>query len=195
MAPAPAKREQEMIKSAVSDSEELPEESAPEMPAQPMTQEYNEMEQSVMSPQAQPSAPEAEYQSYEQQMQQPEQDNNYSDQYGAAYQPIAISPDTMNEVAEQVVAEKLGPIAASLEKLFDQKSNSEAQIQYIDERLKRIEKIIDRLQLSILQKVGEYVTNVDDIKREMVETQKSFRALLDQKNSGFGKQPPKKEEF
>jgi UDP-glucose 4-epimerase len=55
-------------------------------------------------------------------------------------------------------------------------------IEYIDERLSRIEKIIDRLQLSILQRVGEYVTNVEDIKKELVETQKSFKSLSDKKS-------------
>ena len=41
-----------------------------------------------------------------------------------------------------------------------------------------MEKIIDRLQLSILQKVGDYLTNVEDIKKELAETQKSFKSML-----------------
>jgi predicted nucleic acid-binding Zn-ribbon protein len=76
----------------------------------------------------------------------------------------------------------MGPIASTIEKLLDQRATTDSQIQYIDERLKRIEKIIDRLQLSILQKVGDYVTNVEDIKREVIETQKTFKSVLGQRD-------------
>ena len=196
-----SKSEQEAIKSAVvaepsEDSESSLHEEYSETPSQAVTQEYPGMQQSVMSPgyedsaQQQPSSQGAEeYQGYEQPQQPQDRPQaqeyayqNQQDQY-SAYQPMSISPDTINEVAEQVVAEKLGPIATSVEKLFDQKATFEAQIQYLDDRLKRIEKIIDRLQLSLLQKVGEYVTNVDDIKREMIETQKSFKSMWDQKEN------------
>ena len=194
---SPPKNEQDTIKKAVNAEPESSEpgedslhEEYSETPSQPMTQEYPEMQQSVMSPSyedapANPpaTAPPEEYQGYEQPQQQvpQEQEYQYQDQQYSSYQPMSVSPDTISEVAEQVVAEKLGPIATRVEKLFDQKATFEAQIQYLDDRLKRIEKIIDRLQLSLLQKVGEYVTNVDDIKREMIETQKSFKAMWDQK--------------
>ena len=29
-----------------------------------------------------------------------------------------------------------------------------------------------------MQKVGDYMTNIDDIKKELVETQKSFKSLV-----------------
>ena len=53
----------------------------------------------------------------------------------------------------------------------------EAKLVHLDERLQRIEKIIDRLQLSIIQKVGEYMINVSDLKKELIETQKSFKTV------------------
>lgn len=101
-----------------------------------------------------------------------------------SYQPTGISPDTITEIAEQVIQERLADTRERLKQLASFKNATEAKMDYLDERLKRIEKIIDRLQLSILQKVGEYSTSSQDIKKELVETQKSFKSLLtDHKNS------------
>jgi len=94
-----------------------------------------------------------------------------------------ISPDTINEIAEQVMLEKLLPIKDKLEQALEFRTMIETKIGYVDERLKKIEKIIDRLQLSVLQKVGDYVTNVEDLKREVQETQKSFKYLIDEQSS------------
>lgn len=93
------------------------------------------------------------------------------------YPQGGISPDTITEISEQVVAEKLSTLREDIEKIIDMKTTVEPKIEYLDERLKRIEKIIDRFQLSIMQKVGDYMTNIDDIKKELIETQKSFKAL------------------
>ena len=72
-----------------------------------------------------------------------------------------------------------------MESIIDIKNTFETKISSIDERLKRMEKIIDRLQLSLLQKVGEYVGDVADIKKEIIETQKSFKSLMTQKESAY----------
>ena len=109
----------------------------------------------------------------------PEQSPEY--QY-PQYEPYTgnISSDVVNEVAEQIIVEKLSPLKEKIERALDFKNIIDAKVEYIDERLKRIEKTIDRLQLSILQKVGDYMTNVDDIKQELIETQKSFKSLIPQ---------------
>ncbi len=118
-----------------------------------------------------PQAPQAEA---------PEEEAFYQTQ-PQSYAPIpaqtSFSPDTISEISEQVVAEKLSPLRKQLERTLDLKTTIDSKLSYMEERLKRIESIIDKLQLSILQKVGEYVTDVSDIKKEMVETQKSFKAL------------------
>ncbi|MBI5803725.1 hypothetical protein HY450_00610 [Candidatus Pacearchaeota archaeon] len=125
-------------------------------------------------------------------LQQPQQQDQYSSNnqsqdyyaygnYGyPQYQPYqeAVSSDLMNEVAEQVVEEKMALIRDSLEKSVDFRTVAEARIENLNERLRRIEQIIDRLQISVLQKVGDYVNDVGDIKRELEETQKSFKTLL-----------------
>ena len=42
--------------------------------------------------------------------------------------------------------------------------------------MKRIEQIIDTLQISLLQRVSEYVTDIKDIKNEIEETHKTMKA-------------------
>jgi len=104
---------------------------------------------------------------------------------GYEYQPYesyeyqgGISPDTITEISEQVVSERISELRKHLEKVVDFKTTMEAKTESIEERLKRIEKIIDTLQSSVLRKVGDYVTNIEDIKKELIETQKSFTKLV-----------------
>jgi len=106
------------------------------------------------------------------------QGGQYADPYQGQYQySSGFSPDTMTEISEQVFTEKISSLKREVDKISDLKTVISAKVDYLDDRLKRIEKVIDRLQLSVLQKVGEYVTNVEDLKKEVVETQKSFKAL------------------
>lgn len=88
------------------------------------------------------------------------------------------SPDLITEISEQIISEKLSVIRKALEKTIDIRNTLGTKIDYIDERLKRIEKIIDSLQSSILRKVGDYVNDVQDIKKEMIETQKSLSKVF-----------------
>lgn len=111
---------------------------------------------------------------YNQQSQQGYQDYSQGQQQ-------AVSSDTISEISEQIVAEKFSTIKSELEKVIDFRNTVETKMQIMDDRLKQIEKIIDRLQLSVLQKVGEYITNVDDIKKEVIETQKSIKSLVSDK--------------
>lgn len=103
----------------------------------------------------------------------------YSDAGYPEYQPYqeAMSSDMISEISEQVVSERLAPLHDRLEKVIDMKTVFEARITSLSERLVRMEKIIDTLQLSLLQKVGEYVNDVHDVRKELEETQKSFSTL------------------
>lgn len=103
----------------------------------------------------------------------PQQYDNYTD-----YAPQGASADTIAEIAEQVVAEKMRDLHQTLEKVLEFRSTIESRVSYLDSRLQRIEKIIDQLQQSILQRVGEHMTAVSDLKDEIIETQKSFKSLL-----------------
>jgi hypothetical protein len=103
--------------------------------------------------------------------------------YGGGYQEYqgyqgGMSADVMTEVAEQVVSEKMANMRDQLEKVIDFRTTTDAKLSNLNDRLRRIEQIIDKLQLSLLQKMGEYVNDVKDIKKELGETQKSFKAMV-----------------
>ncbi len=149
-------------------SDEAPELEAPAPSSQGGYQAYPQPIYSDYSPQTQESY------SYPQQSQQ------YYQEPSQSQSPYpSLGSDTITEIAEQVVAEKLSPMRKNIEKAIDQRNVSETRISQIDERLRRIEKIIDKLQLALLQRVGDYVSDVSDLKKEVIETQKSFKSLLD----------------
>lgn len=149
--------------------------SGEEVPSPSQNQEYAPQEQQEYAT-AQQDYPQEEQQSYPQEYVSPAA--QYPESAYPAYQPTGLSPDTITEIAEQVIQEKLGDTEEKLKQITSFKNVVEAKIEGIDSRLERIEKIIDRLQLSVLQKVGDYMINVDDIKKELVETQKSFKSLM-----------------
>ena len=182
---------QTRIKDAVSGYESPTEDVSPapssRQQSKSSVQEYGEMSPSLMSPEESPSQPQKQAASTEELEDTndqsfsaaPEAYGDYS--YQQQYSPQGIGSDLISEIADQIVTEKLSPLIAGIDKITDMRSSMESQLKYLDERLKRIEKIIDRLQLSLLQRVGEYVSNVEDIKKEMVETQKTFKSLVDRK--------------
>ncbi|MDP4039201.1 MAG: hypothetical protein Q8P57_01315 [Candidatus Pacearchaeota archaeon] len=157
----------------------------------PGQQEVSGMQKSIMqtSPKTQEISEYLPNQTEQYENQYPNQ-SNYTENYGEyGYAPASISPDTITEISEQVVSEKLGEIRKKIDKVIDFKTTIESKTDSIEERLKRIEKTIDILQSSVLRKVGDYVTNIEDIKKELIATQQSFsKALPDLK----AHQKPKK---
>ncbi len=101
--------------------------------------------------------------------------------------------DTMIEIAEQIFAEKIKPIESSLSKNREFQTLAQTKIENISERLKKIEQTIDKLQLAILEKVGEYGSGIDAIKKEMSMMQESFNKLVNAKISKKSSSKNKKE--
>lgn len=151
---------------------------------------YEEMQPSIMSQEyAQNAQGDQQYsqqqypQQYGQEQQYPQQEyadysaqQQYPDQYSYQY-PGYVSSDIITEISEQVVAEKFSEIRKHLEKVLDLRTTFDAKISSIDERLGKMEKIIDILHSSVLRKVGDYITNIEDMKNELVQTQKTFAKL------------------
>jgi len=141
------------------------------MPAgpQPQTQEVGSMP-------PQPMVTGAEYSQY------PEQYGDYQGQYPQypqEYQyPAETDTETITEVAQQIVDEKLEKIKKQLQSLEKFKTEVKGRILDLDSRLTRIEKSIDLLQTSVLGKIGEYWKNVSDLKKEMQATQDSFSKII-----------------
>ncbi|PXY71418.1 hypothetical protein CXX78_01155 [Candidatus Parvarchaeota archaeon] len=99
------------------------------------------------------------------------------DEYGYGQGQPEMSSEIISEISEQVVAEKISSVRRNMEILRDFKTTAESKIESVDQRIKKIEKIIDTLQTTILRKVGDYVTDVSDLKSELIETQKTFKKL------------------
>lgn len=154
--------------------------------AQKTEEQSDQAEQSTPSQQQQPQQEYAPP-TYPEEQQQSSYPQDYAQypQY-QSYPQYGTEADTISDIAEQVLLEKISPLKSKIEAVLDLRSILETKISLIDDRLKRIEKIIDRLELSILQKVGSQLQNIEDIKSEMIETQKSFKSLLKQKGLGEG---------
>ncbi|MFH1308065.1 MAG: hypothetical protein ABIH72_04390 [archaeon] len=86
--------------------------------------------------------------------------------------------ETINEIAEQVVAEKISEIKKAIGNIADFKAMSEARTKDIDKRVKRIEEIIDKLQSSIVDKIGTFGKSVEALRTELDATQESFTKVI-----------------
>jgi hypothetical protein len=101
---------------------------------------------------------------------------NYDDsQQQGSY---ATDTDTIIEIAEQVFSEKTKQIQKQVDMLNEFATLAENKLENNLERIKRIEKIIDNLQIKILEKVGSYGENLDSVKKEMNMMQESFSKVL-----------------
>ncbi|MFH1710888.1 MAG: hypothetical protein ABH840_01090 [Nanoarchaeota archaeon] len=111
-----------------------------------------------------------------------QQEYYYPEQYTQQeyYQPPQqeTSPDTISEIAEQIVVEKMSELKKTTGNLLDFKTVIEAKISSIDTRLKKIETTIEKLQSSILGKVGEYGQAFEDIKNELYGMEESFSKVI-----------------
>lgn len=162
--------------------------SQPEPQESPIPQPETSQDEYEQSEQVYAESPQ-EYAPPPQQTQQ-QYAPQYSQQYQYSSQSPQMSSDLIAEVAEEILAEKISPLRDKLEKLISIKTSFDAKTASIDERLKRIEQIIDRLQLSILQRVGSYLSEVDSVKKELAETQKSFKAINQKQKSPAPQQSP-----
>jgi hypothetical protein len=205
---------QSQIKNAVSMNEEMQpsmmeapslEGEAPmpsqemEMPRQSSRQEYTRgsyvpktkeiPEEEVYAPQQgeyyapQPQEP----QQYSQQEYQPQE---YQQGYAQPYQE-STSTDTIIEISQQVFSESMKSVLKKIDEFSEFKTLSQSKIDNALERLKRIEAVIDKLQISILERVGAYGKSLDDIKKEMSMMQDSFskivNPLVDQSEENFSR--------
>ncbi len=160
------------IKSAVAGTEnmqqsEMPQYNPPSPQATytPQTQELNTQEY----------APSEEYS-------QPQE--YYPQETYGSYTPAETSTDTMIEIAEQVFSEKIKKIQKQIKDLEEFKTLAQIKINNTAERLHRIETTIDKLQISILDKIGGYGQNLNSIKKEMSMMQDSFGKVVNQAVQG-----------
>lgn len=124
---------------------------------------------------------EQEQQPFYGQMEQPQAQEYYPQEssYGYAESPAGTT-DTMIEIAEQVFLEKMKSMKDQIDDLIEFKTLAETKIDDMSDRLKRIEKNIDGLQIEILEKVGSYGRGLDSVKKEMSMMQDSFGKVVNE---------------
>ncbi len=86
--------------------------------------------------------------------------------------------ETFIEIAEQVFAEKIKKEKKQIEALNEFATLAETKISNNHERIKRIETVMDKLQIAILEKIGSYGKNLESIKDEMEMMQDSFEKIV-----------------
>lgn len=126
------------------------------------------------------------YQNYPPQQIEQQNPESYSPQYQQydEYQPGvggaggAVDTDTVIEIAEQVFSEKTKKMQKQIDALNEFATLAQTKISNDNERLKRIERIIDNLQIKILEKIGDYGENISSVKKEMSMMQDSFSKIL-----------------
>lgn len=162
------------VKSAVdSEKDEIKQMNDAQSPMQPSMMEQEAPAQ-IPVPQTQPEQPQEQY-IYPTTAAYPEQYPQYT-QPQPAYQ--GYETETISELAEQIVIEKLSDTNKKLSSLAEFRRIAEAKIEDIGQRLRKIESTIESLQMSILGKIGSYGKNLDDIKTEMQAMQDTFSKTL-----------------
>ncbi len=154
---------------------------------QPMQQnpQIQEMQQEILTPQYQEpyysESPQAYY------------DQNY-------YPPQAGSDsETITEIAEQVVSEKFKEFNKRTGDLTIFKQDTKEKLENVTERVKKIEDSIEKLQLAIIQKIGEFGESTIHIQKDLENlhntTSKLMNPLIDNYNilkKIAGENPPQK---
>jgi len=96
------------------------------------------------------------------------------------YQPQqSIDIETVNEIAEQIIEEKIEGMTKQISSFTKFKEDVQFEIQKINERLSKIDVKFEELQMAIIKKIGQYGENIENINKEMRMTQQSFSKMLD----------------
>jgi len=156
---------QAQIKSAVYDT------------GTPSEQDYLNQQQGNYAPQTQEIQEQETYAPSPEQYSQP-QEGYQQEEYNDYAPSEGIDSNTIIEIAEQVFSEKIKKIQKQVEDISEFKTLAQTKIDNTSERLKRIETTIDKLQITILEKVGSYGKNLENIKKEMSMMQNSFGKMI-----------------
>ncbi len=173
------------IKQAISKENE--EETQASLPANNLPPSPNTPTQNYEPPVSQEEPQQNTYypsqQSQESYTNQQYNENYAPEEYGQeqGYAQESLDTDTIIEISEQVFSEKIKDLQKQTEKMQEFSTIATTKIKDLQNRLKRIETTIDKLQLSILDKVGSYGKDLESIKNEMSMIESNFSKLISKK--------------
>ena len=93
-------------------------------------------------------------------------------------QATAADTETIEEIAEEIVNEKLHESKRKIESISEWRGFADSKLKNLDDRTKRMEDALDRLQEALLGKVEEYGQNVKSIGAEMRELEGAFSKVI-----------------
>lgn len=119
--------------------------------------------------------PSEQYQDpYYQQAQGPYPEQEYYPQDASG-----TNPDTISEIAEQVATEKINEYKQNTGDILGFKNTMTEKVSDLDERLRRIEASIDKLQHAVIGKVGEFGENTAMIHKDLDNLHGTVQKLMD----------------
>jgi len=93
-------------------------------------------------------------------------------------QAAAADTETIEEIAEEIVNEKLHESKRKIESISEWRGFADSKLKDLDDRTKRMEDALDRLQEALLGKVEEYGQNVKNIGSEMRDLEGAFTKMI-----------------
>jgi len=90
-----------------------------------------------------------------------------------------IDMETIEEIAEEIINEKWQEFKSKIGDISEWKLYIEGKIKGLDDRLKRLELSMDKLQAALLGKVYEYGQNIKDLGTEVQSLEMAFSKVLD----------------
>ena len=164
---------------SIQQSPQQPIQQPPSPQLEPPPFDYQRPESGVISDFQQP---------YQQSTQDVSQYSEYDPNYSQAdaYSQDAYYPDsyqgsdieTINDIASQIVEEKTKNIKKEIEAVKRFRKDTEEKVNHSNDRLEKIEKTLEELQLAIIKKIGEYGEDVKSLSKEMKATQDSFSKII-----------------
>jgi len=92
--------------------------------------------------------------------------------------PQKVDTEAIEEIAEEIVNEKWLEVKNKISDVIEWKVYAEKRLDTLDERLKRMELSMDRLQAALLSKVQEYGRDVKNLGAEMGSLENAFGKIL-----------------
>jgi len=144
--------------------------------------QYANQQSYYADPNQQPYPNQAYAEGYDPQVyaQDPNYDPNqqYAQGDSQVYYQQAIDMETVRDVARQEIEDNLKKVKQDIDSLSKIKTELKFEIQNMDNRLARIESVIQELQSAIIRKMGEYGEAISGISEEVKATQNSFSKMI-----------------
>jgi hypothetical protein len=104
---------------------------------------------------------------------------NYDPGYQQYYTPSSgLDTETISEIAEQIVIEKLEEFTQKTGDLVSFKTSIEEKLRDLNEKVKRIEISLDKIQQAVIGKIGEYGDNLNFIKKDMNNVHETMSKMM-----------------